>query len=76
MLKRFDDFAPAHDMNRAGHIHGGVQIVGNHQKAGLELHLKLLQKIQHLLFQRDIQSAEGLVKDNVLGLGGQSASNA
>ena len=49
--------------------------MGNHQKTDLKFRLKLLQKIQHLLFQCDIQSAERLVKDNVLGLGGQSAGN-
>ena len=68
--------AQVHDADAVGDMAHHRQVVGNEQVRQAQLLLHVLQHVDHLGLDGHIQSGDGLVADDELGLDCQGAGNA
>src|ERR1700730_1946132 len=71
-----DDFAQIHDRNPVAHVPDNREVMRNENVGQPELLLKVGQQVENLRLDRNVQSRDGLVRDDQLGSKGQGAGDA
>ena len=64
----FDDLAMMHDEGTLSDEADDGEIVGDEEKAGLELFFQIEKEVENLSLDRDIEGRDGLIADEELGI--------